>query len=225
MSAVLDPSDSLPPRQRSRPRAGVVFLRWLRTIHLWVGLWGALLGFLFGLTGILLNHRAVLKIPLERAVQRSSELALPEAGGPQSAEQLAQWLQAELGMKAQSVRAKAEPPKTVRWADREVEQPPRWTVNLQSPQRGVNAEYLVGNRYVRLETQDATPIGTLTRLHTATGVGAFWVLLADTIAGGFMVLSVTGLLLWSRLRAIKLTAVVVSLGALSGAVWFLWSSA
>jgi len=38
------------------------------------------------------------------------------------------------------------------------------------------------------------------------------------------VLSVTGLLLWSRLRAIKLTAVVVSLGALSGAVWFLWSS-
>jgi len=225
MSAVLDPSDSLPPRQRSRPRAGVVFLRWLRTIHLWVGLWGALLGFLFGLTGILLNHRAVLKIPLERAVQRSSELALPEAGGPQSAEQLAQWLQAELGMKPQSVRAKAEPPKTVRWADREVEQPARWTVNLQSPQRGVNAEYLVGNRYVRLETQDATPIGTLTRLHTATGVGAFWVLLADTIAGGFMVLSVTGLLLWSRLRAIKLTAVVVSLGALSGAVWFLWSSA
>jgi len=128
-------------------------------------------------------------------------------------------------MKAQSVRAKAEPPRAVRWADREVEQPARWTVNLQSPQRGVNAEYLVGDRYVRLETQDATPIGTLTRLHTATGVGAFWVLLADTIAGGFMLLSVTGLLLWSRLRTIKLTAVIVSLGALSGAVAFLWSSA
>ena len=105
MSAVLDPSDSLPPRERSGPRAGVVFLRWLRKIHLWVGLWGALLGFLFGLTGILLNHRAVLKIPVERAVQRSSQLALPEADGPQDADQLEQWLQAELGMKAQSVRA------------------------------------------------------------------------------------------------------------------------
>ena len=88
----------------------------------------------------------------------------------------------------------------------------------------MNAEYLVGNRYVKLETQDATPIGTLTRLHTATGVGAFWVLLADTIAGGFMLLSVTGLLLWSRLRTISfrcgkcLCTASTSGPALSGAI-------
>ena len=225
MSAVLDPSTDTPPRARGGPRAGVVFMRWLRKIHLYVGLWGAALGFLFGATGILLNHRAVLKIPVERAVQRTSQLALPEGAAPQSPEQLAEWLQAELPMKAQSVRARAEPPKTVRWADREIEQPPRWTVNLQSPQRAVNAEYLPGNRYLRLETQDATPLGTLMRLHTATGAGAFWVLLADTIAGGFMLLSVTGLLLWSRLRTIKLAAVAISLAALCGAVWFVWSSA
>jgi hypothetical protein len=225
MSAVLDPATDTPPRARSGPRAGVVFLRWLRKIHLYVGLWGAALGFLFGATGILLNHRAVLKIPVERAVQRTTQLALPEGASPQSPEQLAAWLQGELQMKAQSVRARAEPPKTVRWADREIEQPPRWTVNLQSPQRAVNVEYLPGNRYLKLETQDATPLGTLMRLHTATGAGAFWVLLADTIAGGFMLLSVTGLLLWSRLRTIKLTAVAVSLAALCGAVWFVWSSA
>lgn len=225
MSAVLDPSIDPAPRARSGPRAGVVFLRWLRKIHLYVGLWGAALGFLFGATGILLNHRAVLKIPVERAVQRTSQLALPEGAAPQSPEALAEWLQAELQIEAQSVRARAEPPKTVRWADREIEQPPRWTVNLQSPTRGINAEYHPGNRYLKLETQDATPLGTLMRLHMATGAGAFWVLLADTIAGGLMVLSVTGLLLWSRLRTIKLTAVVVSLGALLAAAWFVWSSA
>ncbi|MDB5932854.1 MAG: peptidase [Massilia sp.] len=39
------------------------FLKWLRKMHGWIGLWGATLGLLFGSSGILLNHRAVLKIP------------------------------------------------------------------------------------------------------------------------------------------------------------------
>lgn len=228
MSAVIDPSPAAPAepvRARSTPRPGVVFLRWLRKIHLYVGLWGAGLGFLFGATGILLNHRAVLKIPVEKTVQRSSQLALPQAADLRTPEQLAQWLQSELGIVAQSSRARAEPAKNVIWADREVRQPERWTVNLQTPRRSVSAEYFPGNRFVKLDLNDATPIGTLTRLHMASGAGAFWVLLADTIAGALMVLSVTGLLLWSRLRPIKLSAVIVSLGALSGATWFLWSAA
>ena len=37
---------SLTPAQRAHRRS-VVFLRWLRRIHLWVGLWGASLGLLF----------------------------------------------------------------------------------------------------------------------------------------------------------------------------------
>ena len=50
-------------RKRSR-RA--IFLTWLRKIHLYVGLWGAVLGLLFGATGLILNHRAILKIPVEK---------------------------------------------------------------------------------------------------------------------------------------------------------------
>ena len=42
-------------KQRSR-RA--TFVKWLRKVHGWVGLWGAVLGLLFGTTGFLLNHRA-----------------------------------------------------------------------------------------------------------------------------------------------------------------------
>jgi hypothetical protein len=88
----------------------------------------------------------------------------------------------------------------------------------------VNAEYFVGNRFVKVETQDATPIGTLMRLHTASGVSAFWVLLSDTIAGGLIVLSLSGLLLWTRLHPIKLTAVAASLAALLAGGWFLWTA-
>ena len=41
-------------QQRSR-RA--TFVKWLRKVHGWIGLWGAALGLLFGTTGFLLNHR------------------------------------------------------------------------------------------------------------------------------------------------------------------------
>ena len=40
-----------------------VFLKWLRKTHGWIGLWGEAIGLLFGVTGILQNHRTVLKMP------------------------------------------------------------------------------------------------------------------------------------------------------------------
>lgn len=231
MSAVLeglvDPqAKALGTRAQRAHRRSVLFMRWLRKIHLWVGLWGAALGFLFGATGILLNHRTVLKIPIEKVVQKSAQLPLPEAAADRfrTPEDMALWLQRELNFEGVQVRSKAEPPRKVTWADRELLQPARWTFNLNSPHKGVSAEYLVGNRYLKVDTQDATPIGTLTRLHMASGANAFWVLLSDSIAGGLIVLSVTGLLLWSRLHTIRLTAVAVSLTALAGGMGFMWTA-
>lgn len=227
MSAVID--DLRPqatPAQRAHRRS-VTFIRWLRKIHLCVGLWGAALGLVFGATGLLMNHRAILKIPLEKVVQKSAQLQLPEPSVRSfaNADEMAQWLQAELKFdKPLQSRVKADPPKRVAWADRDVEQPARWTFNWQAPDRGASAEYFVGNRFVKVETQDATPIGMLMRLHTATGVSAFWVLLSDTIAGGLMVLCITGLLLWTRLNPIKLSTAATSVAALTGSVWFFWSA-
>lgn len=208
------------PRRRSR-RAQL--LTWLRKIHLYVGLWGALLGLLFGATGILLNHRAILKIPIEKSVQRTVQLPLPGAA-PAAPEALAAWLQGELGFTpAQVMQVKSQPARSVVWGEREVEQPERWSVSLQSPTRGVAAEYFVGNRFVKLDHLDATPIGTLTRLHMAVGVNAFWVLLSDTIAGSLILLSLTGLLLWTQLRALQTVGVLTSVGALVAALGFFWS--
>jgi len=212
-----------PALQRAQRRR-VAYLRWLRRIHLYVGLWGAAVGLLFGATGIVLNHRAVLKIPVQKAVQRTVQLPLPEGAParPGTPEAMAAWLAAELGFTPQQVRIKADAAATVVWGGREVEQPARWAFNLHSPQRGVSAEYYVGNRFVKAEVLDATPIGTLTRLHMSVGVNAFWVLLADSIAGALILLSATGLLLWSRMHPLKLSAIGVSLAALSGAAGYLW---
>ncbi|HLO63952.1 MAG TPA: PepSY-associated TM helix domain-containing protein [Azonexus sp.] len=208
------------PRRRSR-RA--IFLTWVRKIHLYVGLWGAILGLLFGATGILLNHRAIMKIPVEKSAQKTVQLALPEQK-PATPEELSAWLQGELKFTPdQVVQVKKQPAKAVVWGDHEVMQPERWSVSLQTPQRGVSAEYFIGNRFIKLDHTDATPIGTLTRLHMSVGVSAFWVLLADSIAGSLILLSVTGLLLWTQLRAMHTAAVGTSIGALLAATWFMWS--
>ena len=207
-------------RKRSRK---AIFLTWLRLTHLYVGLWGAALGLLFGITGILLNHRAILKIPVEKTVQTTAQLPIP-AHGFSKPDELSAWLQSELGfVPKQTPIIRAQPAGKVLWGGNEVMQPERWNVSLHSPQRGVNAEYFVGNKFVRLDHIDATPVGTLTRLHMAVGVNAFWVLLSDTIAGGLIVLSITGLLLWTQLHRARTIGVLLSVAALLGGMWFMWS--
>lgn len=209
-------------RKRSRRRRAV-FLSWLRKTHLYVGLWGALLGLLFGATGILMNHRAVMKIPVEKTVQTTAQLPLP-ARGFAAPEQMADWLQKELNFTpSQAPTIKSQPARKIIWADRGVQQPERWSVNLASPQRSVSAEYFVGNRFIKLDQADATPLGTLTRLHMSAGAGVFWILLSDTIAGGMILLSITGLLLWTQLHRVRTVAVLTGIGALLAGIWCMWS--
>ena len=211
---------------RSRPRRRnrrALFLTWLRKTHLYVGLWGAMLGLLFGITGILMNHRAIMKIPVEKTVQSTAQLPLPEQPF-RTPEELSDWLQKELNFAAaQPSSIKKHPAKTVIWGEREVMQPERWVITMTRPNRGLSAEYYVGNRTVKLDTIDATPIGTLTRLHTSTGVSAFWVLLSDTIAGSLILLSLTGLLLWTQLHTVRTIAVLTSCSALASSIWFMWT--
>jgi hypothetical protein len=221
--AARDVARAAPETQKRGRSPRAVFLTWLRKVHLYVGLWGAGLGLLFGTTGILMNHRAIMKIPVEKTVQKTVQIAVPGRGFG-SPQDMAAWLQQELKLTPPSPpRAKSEPPKTIVWGEREVMQPERWSVSLVRPERAVNAEYFVGNRYIKLDHIDATPIGTLTRLHMSAGVSAFWVLLADTIAGGMILLSITGLLLWTQLHTIRTVAVLTSIGSLLTATWVVWS--
>jgi len=73
----------------------------------------------------------------------------------------------------------------------------------------VSAKYVPGSHVVELETQDATAWGLLLRLHTDSGASTLWILIADAIAGMFMMLTLTGVLLWSKLRAPRLLGVAV----------------
>lgn len=194
------------------------WLKWLRRIHAWVGLWGAALGLLFGISGFLLNHRMVMKIPAAQMEQSQLELALP-APPPADAKALAKWLQAQLSIDREPNKISTEPTKTVTWAGQNLQQPSQWRVDFHSPQHSVNAEYWVGNAYVSIKHQDANVFAFITRLHKGVGMGTLWVLLADTLAGGLVFLSLTGLLLWTKLHGSRLTMAGLGLTSLGLAMF------
>ncbi len=199
------------------------WLKWLRRIHAWVGLWGAALGLLFGISGFLLNHRAVMKIPAAQMEQSQIELALP-AQPLANAKDLAVWLQAQLNIDHEASKISTEPEKTVTWASQKYQQPALWRVDFNNPQQSISAEYWLGNNYVSVKRQDANAFAFITRLHKGVGVGVGWVLLADTFAGGLVFLSLTGLLLWTKLHGSRLTMAGLGLTSLGLAVFFTLSS-
>lgn len=199
------------------------WLKWLRRTHAWVGLWGAALGLLFGISGILLNHRMVMKIPAAKMEQSHIEIALPEPL-PVDAKALAKWLQAQLSIDREPSKISTEPAKAVIWSGQNLRQPSQWRVDFHSLQQSVNAEYWVGNTYVSIKRQDANVFAFITRLHMGVGMGTAWVLLADALAGSLVFLSLTGLLLWTKLHGSRLLMAGLGLASLGLAVFVVLSS-
>jgi hypothetical protein len=216
MSAQLDRAELFERAAAQRRKAAI--LRLLRKVHGWLGLWGAVFGFLFGATGIVLAHRAILKLPIIKVEQSVVQFRL--ASPPDSARELAERISREFGFEGREPRVKVEPPRPVAWNGGSLVQPERWEIAFDHQERGVRVEYFVGNAFARIDKTDATWIGMLTRLHMATGVDAFWVLLIDSFAGSLMALALTDTLLWTQLRLPRLAAACGLLGApLIAAFW------
>ncbi len=179
-------------------------LKWLRRTHAWLGVWGAVLGLLFGFTGLLLNHRATMKIPGVSYTNTQWQLVLPRPL-PANADALGDYLQNELRIDRPPHQKKVEPAGPTPWPG--AQQPERWLVSFATPRETVNAEYWVGNTSVSVRRMDPNFLAKLSRLHMATGASAAWILLTDTLAGGLIALSLTGILLWTRLHGSRLRAV------------------
>jgi len=195
------------------------FLKWLRRTHAWIGLWGAALGLLFGFSGILLNHRDVMKIPLGKMEQKEIQLALPESP-PADPKAMAAWLGESLGLNTGHAKIRREAGKTVTWNNAQFQQPAQWQITVRNPQRMMQAEYWEGNAFVTVKQGEGNTLSVLTNLHKGTGMGVGWVLLVDTLAGGLILLSLTGTLLWTRLHGKRLAAAGLVFGSLGLAVFF-----
>lgn len=191
---------------RTRPEPArsrrVRFLKWLRRVHGWIGLWGAVLGLLFGVTGILQDHRAVMKIKTGAPSVSRIQVALPDPA-PRSPRDLAAYLQAQLQLPHPATKATRDAARAVEWGDRSVMQPEHWSVRFLAPGYLVDADLWQGDAFVTVQRRDQGLIGTIEGLHRAEGASAGWILVADSIGGSMILLALTGLLLWTELNRRK----------------------
>lgn len=197
------------------------FLRGLRKIHGWLGLWGAVLGLLFGVSGFLLNHRAVLKIPAAQMEESEIQLQVSQPQ-PTNNKEFARFIQKALDIKHNPIQRK--PPKggaerDARFMGKDMKQPANLEVNFQLPQAALHAEYVVGNQFATVKREDANVWGFIMRMHKGVGANAAWVLLADSIAGALILLSITGVLLWTKMRGSRLVMSGLIGGSVIVSVW------
>lgn len=179
------------------------WIRLLRDAHSWIGLWGAALGLLFGLSGIWLNHRSSLKIPGGASTTTVTQLALPNPT-PNTPEQMQAWLTQVLHLNASTIKLRKEAAKLVPWklGDQDpngaasLTQPEHWTFNCGDPSNLIQIEYWLGNHSVSVRTSSNGFIGTIKNLHVGAGTGIAWILLVDALAGSIMLLSLSGVALW-----------------------------
>ncbi len=202
-----------------KPLARSQFLKWLRRTHAWFGLWGAAMGLLFGITGILLNHHNVLKIHLAHQVQTEIQLPLPHPQ-PATPKELASWLGQTLHFNSQHPKIQREASKPVIWNNQPFTQPELWKITLRNPKRMIQADYWQGNAFVSVKQGEGNFFSILVNLHKGSGMGIGWVLLADTLAGGLIILSITGTLMWTHLHGTRLAAAGLGLGSLGLLIFF-----
>ncbi len=194
----------------------IAFIQWLRKTHGYFGLWGATLGLLFGTSGIWLNHRAVLQLPPVAQIRSNSELALPDPA-PADAQALAVWLQTALQMDRPANAVKVEKAKRVAWAEKgdktALMQPEHWTISFGGPNANIQAEAWAGNKSVSIRRVDSGLIGTLQNMHKGVGMPVAWILLVDTLAGSLILLSISGLALWTLTNRRRMLGLLVFGGA------------
>jgi len=207
------------------------FVYWTRKSHSWIGLWGALLGVVFGVSGIWLNHRAELKLPPVAQLRSQTQLLLPEPV-PTTSEAMAVWLQETLHFNATPTSVRVELSKPVAWESSAVgygvtaedtivtpstslRQPERWLFQFGGPAQRTQIEYWKGSTSIRVSTVSNGLLATLNNLHKGVGLSIAWILLADSIAVSLIFLSLSGVILWvqmNRRRVVGVCIVVVSLG-------------
>lgn len=192
------------------------FLVWLQRTHAWLGLLGAAGLLVFLVSGFVLNHGKQLRIDAARTERTETRLAVPTSVRD-DVQGFTQWLQGAVGGRHR-LSIEVQSPKPVEWGSAMVEQPRRFKGGYEAPHAALQADYVVGNAYVTVKRQTGNGFAMLNRLHVGKGVGPGWVLFADVAALGMAVLSLTGILLWSKLHGRRLLAAGLGLGSLFAAL-------
>lgn len=197
-------------------------LRTLRKIHGWLGLWGAVLGLLFGISGFLLNHREVMKIPASKMEATEIQLSMIHPL-PADPKEFTRYIQQALDIQHEPLQPREGRRNSgrgdARFMGKNMPQPENWEVRIAMPHAMVHASYVPGNQYATIRREDANFWGFIMRMHKGIGANTAWVLLADSIAGAFIILSITGVLLWTKMRGSRLALAGLVSGSTIVTAW------
>ena len=197
-----------------KPLAKPGFVRWLKKLHAWIGIVSVVAAIIFAYSGFVLNHRTDMRIGAENVV---TEWTLPvPASGFASAQAMADFVAAELDLK--STPTLTEPGQG--GGRRAAGGSGQFTASFQAASVDVAAVYELGAEAVQI-TRTERPFTRLsTRLHAGRGTGELWHSIISIYSVMLIFLSLTGLLMWSRLSGSRLVG-----GSLIGVtvvamIWF-----
>jgi uncharacterized protein len=219
--------------QTVRPRTGsllflparwqrVVVLKWLKRTHAWTGFWGAMLFFMIGISGFLLNHRSVLKIDTGAPVEVLAMDVAVRPGQFRDADALGAWARSEFALPVDGRAPPAKDEGKKKFMGKPVPEAERWMRAFNLPDERITVSHVPGSPSVSVKRESVGLLGTLKNLHKGTGAGMAWVLFIDTIAGALIAMSITGFLLWSRLHGSRLLAggiVMTSVALATASIW------
>ncbi|HYV87058.1 MAG TPA: PepSY-associated TM helix domain-containing protein [Candidatus Polarisedimenticolia bacterium] len=231
------------PQKKRRPPGALLFLpafanrteviQWLKRIHAWTGFWGALAFLLIGTSGMLLNHRATLKIDTGAPVEVNEAAVTVDPALIKSPDDLGKWAQAQFGTRLEPRAPRAEGGRDRQGREggehatlmgKEIQQTPVWKQSFTGANAVLNVEYSPGSTSVKVSKSEQNFLGVLKNLHKGVGMSWPWVLLIDTFAGGLIAMSLTGALLWSRLHGPRLAALGIVTASLGLALFAAWPS-
>ncbi len=179
------------------PRRGNGSYRLVRQLHLWIGAWGSIAAILFGITGLILNHRMGDNAWPQGESRPLSEtvLEVPEQARA-SAETASLWLRSAHGLDAHTLR-KPRPGDARGGRDANAN---RWTLSGGSIRNSWNAEYAPGDAQLTVKHAQHSPLAVFNRLHKGIGGNALWTILTDSYAIAMVLLGISGIWMWARGR-------------------------
>jgi hypothetical protein len=182
-------------------------LKWARTVHVYLTLFGLVLLLFFAVTGFLLNHDEWFG-PEEHETERSGSVPTAWVAKGKEPDRLAivELLRKDYGATGE---AKVEP---VDAEDNEIR------VNFTSPGRKTEAVLQRENGQMAVTHRVRGVVGLLTDLHRGKSTGAVWSVVIDGVAVLMLIISCTGLVLWHSLRGRAHYGLVVMLAGLAVSV-------
>ena len=188
-----------------------LLLKWSRLLHVYLTLFGFVLLFFFAATGLMLNHEDLFS-PAEP--QRSTMNGLIPAELLREPDRLGvvERLRKEFGARGEVDGFEVEKElETIR-------------VKFKAPSYFAEAVIKTEEGEVEITHESRGVVGILLDLHRGKTSGEAWSLVIDGVSVLFVLISITGLILWSSLRSRAQTGLLVLIlgAAFTLIVYFLW---